>query len=347
MSRLRTDLRASLPPRRGSSTKFPPVRVGSRSPCSSPQNWATDMVVGLQLRTASPPKETRARSTVVSPKERIKDIINSSISPKKTAPSNGISQQQLEKLNQQILSFQAQEQQYLDKIAKLEKEIEKLKSKNTLQQKAAEQLKAELKEKNKTLTELEEQLQKQEAIHQSHIEDMNSKLYDKDQKIKDLEKQLADKTNEVEQMKEKFAKEKDSMKKEFDEKVEEMKNSFQNELKIKDDKLKTLKLQMADALKDNSRERQHQLEELTRELKKVSEEADILKYKIHSSKPQQGGCKNCLTFEKELQNKIIEIRNKDLGLIELQQLCGKMEKQLMQQDELLRLWAKSKGKVVK
>lgn len=123
MSRLRTDLRASLPPRRSSSTKLPPVRGGSQSP-SNPQNWATDMVIGLQLRTASPPKETRARSTVVSPKERIKDIINRNSSPKKTAPINGITQEQMDKLNQQIVLLKAQEQQYLDKIAKLEKEIE-------------------------------------------------------------------------------------------------------------------------------------------------------------------------------------------------------------------------------
>ena len=45
----------------------------------------------------------------------------------------------------------------------------------------------------------------------------------------------------------------------------------------------------------------------------------------------QGGCKNCHILEKELQNKIIELRSKDVGLIELQQLCEKMEKQLMQQ----------------
>lgn len=36
-------------------------------------------------------------------------------------------------------------------------------------------------------------------------------------------------------------------------------------------------------------------------------------------------------LEKELQNKIIILRDKDVGLIELQQLCEKMEKQLMEQ----------------
>jgi hypothetical protein len=96
---------------------------GSRSPLGSAQNWATEMVVGLQLRTASPPKETKTRSAVITPKERTKEIINNN-SPKKTAPSNTIIQQEMDKLNQQILLLKKQEQQYLDKISQLEKEIE-------------------------------------------------------------------------------------------------------------------------------------------------------------------------------------------------------------------------------
>jgi len=45
----------------------------------------------------------------------------------------------------------------------------------------------------------------------------------------------------------------------------------------------------------------------------------------------QAACKNCHFLEKELQNKILILRDKDVGLIELQQLCEKMEKQLMEQ----------------
>lgn len=45
----------------------------------------------------------------------------------------------------------------------------------------------------------------------------------------------------------------------------------------------------------------------------------------------QAPCKNCHLLERELQNKIIILKDKDVGLIELQQLCEKMEKQLMEQ----------------
>jgi len=52
-------------------------------------------------------------------------------------------------------------------------------------------------------------------------------------------------------------------------------------------------------------------------------------------------------MEKQLQSKIIELRDKEVVTIEMQQLCEKMEKQLVQQDELLRQWAKNKGKPVR
>ena len=118
------------------------------------------------------------------------------------------------------------------------------------------------------------------------------------------------------------------------------------------------------------RERQQQLEELTRELKKVTEETDYLKSKLQAVKPSlqvciqtvilwliccqwhfavrpcllsfkivglfllfflQSKCQNCHVMEKQLQSKIIEVRDKETTVIGLQQLCSKMEKQLVQQ----------------
>lgn len=45
----------------------------------------------------------------------------------------------------------------------------------------------------------------------------------------------------------------------------------------------------------------------------------------------QGKCPNCFVMEKQLQSKIVELRNKEVATIEMQQLCAKMEKQLVQQ----------------
>ena len=45
----------------------------------------------------------------------------------------------------------------------------------------------------------------------------------------------------------------------------------------------------------------------------------------------QGKCPNCFVIEKQLQSKIVELRDKEVVTIEMQQLCAKMEKQLVQQ----------------
>lgn len=45
----------------------------------------------------------------------------------------------------------------------------------------------------------------------------------------------------------------------------------------------------------------------------------------------QGKCPNCFVMEKQLQSKIVELRDKEVVTIEMQQLCAKMEKQLVQQ----------------
>ena len=45
----------------------------------------------------------------------------------------------------------------------------------------------------------------------------------------------------------------------------------------------------------------------------------------------QGKCPNCFVMERQLQSKIVELRDKEVVTIEMQQLCAKMEKQLVQQ----------------
>ncbi|KAJ7387314.1 Short transient receptor putative channel 2-like [Desmophyllum pertusum] len=134
----------------------------------------------------------------------------------------------------------------------------------------------------------------------------------------------------------------------FDHELQELKALHLKELTERDGKMKILKMHMADALGDNSRERQLQLEELTKELRRVTDETDVLKSKLQSMKSSnQGKCPNCFVMERQLQSKIVELRDKEVVTIEMQQLCAKMEKQLVQQDELLRQWAKNKGKPVR
>lgn len=331
---MRTDLKPTVPSRR-SATKFPPVRTswGASSPplitnARDPE-WSTDMVRGIQLKTVS--KTPSAASN--SPRR------SSSNDEVKTTPP-------LPK--QEIRTFSSAQLNSKDKIIERDKEIEKLKLKILSLQKLIEQLRAEIKEKSGTISELEEKLKTQAAYFEEQINKLKAIIKEKENETDELQKTVTSKHLEINGIKETFSKEKEEMKKQFDHELEELKALHLKELADRDGKIKMMKMHMADALKDNSRERQLQLEELTKELKRVTEETDVLKSKLQSMKStNQGQCPNCFVMEKQLQAKITELRDKEVVTIEMQRLCSKMEKQLVQQDELLRQWAKNKGKPVR
>ena len=64
----------------------------------------------------------------------------------------------------------------------------------------------------------------------------------------------------------------------------QLRDEHMKELKNKDEKLDLLKKQIAGAFKDNSWERQTQIDELTRELKRTQEEYELIKMKLKQLK---------------------------------------------------------------
>lgn len=328
MSRMRTGLKPMEPTRR-TPTKFPPVRSGwkSNSPplagSAREPELSHDMIRGIQLKTAT--KRPLAAST----------------SPRRTPTTDEI--KTTPSLKQQVeRKFSNPQENGKDK------EIEKLNLKILSLQKLIEQLRAEIKEKGNIITELEEKLKAQAAEFEKQIKKLKAVITEREKEIEEKKAIVKNKDVEINELKDSFEKEKEEIRKKFDQELEELKAQHLKELTDRDGKMKVLKMHMADALKDNSRERQVQLEELTKELKRVTEETDLLKHKLQSMKSSnQGKCPNCFVMEKQLQSKIIELRDKEVVTIEMQQLCAKMEKQLVQQDELLRQWAKNKGKPVK
>ncbi len=69
--------------------------------------------------------------------------------------------------------------------------------------------------------------------------------------------------------------------------ISKLNEEYQNELKIKNEKLENLKKQIAGVFKDNSWERQVQIEDLTRELKKTQEEYEIVRSKLKNLKSNE------------------------------------------------------------
>ncbi len=74
----------------------------------------------------------------------------------------------------------------------------------------------------------------------------------------------------------------------YERQMEQMRLEHARELKIRDDKIVFLKKQISDSLKDNSWERQQQIEELTKQLKRTHDEYEILRQKLLQYQNKKG-----------------------------------------------------------
>ena len=118
----------------------------------------------------------------------------------------------------------------------------------------------------------------------------------------------------------------------------------ENEL-LKDDLRKTtavveeLKKKTARDIHKNSAERQEQINELLKELKRVSEEAEVVKCALKKLKTNQK-CGRCEFFESKCKEMTKELLQKETICKDLITVCSKMEKQLIQHDEFSSLLKK-------
>ncbi|KAK3594779.1 hypothetical protein CHS0354_030721 [Potamilus streckersoni] len=222
----------------------------------------------------------------------------------------------------------AREKELREKVASLEKLIE--------------ELRAQLREKDQLIVELQEKLADTEKHFkklyevelQSHAETKTNLRTSQDEAAKltmQLEHAMQENSEKLKQLQE-----------ESDRKLAEMTAVKDKEIADKEQKLNRLKQQMADALKGNSWERQQQLEELTKELRRIQDEADSLRHKLKAYK-SKSSCANCAENAAKMDKAVAVVKDKDIQIKEMNQLLAKFEKQLSQQDHLLKTWAESKG----
>ena len=103
--------------------------------------------------------------------------------------------------------------------------------------------------------------------------------------------------------------------------------------------LEELKKKAATDIHKNSAERQEQINELLKELKRVSEEAEVVKFALKKLKTNQK-CERCEFFESKCKEMTKELLQKETMYKDLITVCSKMEKQLIQHDEFSSLLKK-------
>lgn len=240
--------------------------------------------------------------------------------------------------------------EYKEMNKELMKEIEKLKQKIASLMKTIEQLRAENRTKEGRIAELEEKLKKVENESEARLQKLKKLekseelLAERDKEIDALKKKIKEKEEHILKLQDEYAKEKQTLQDGFTATVDTLKTEHQKELTDRDEKIATLKARMGDILKDNSWERQHQIDELVKELKKVSEETEALKARLRSTKSSNKDCENCSHMKQVTDRQKLDIIEREKAIVDLQKLSSKMEKQLVQQDDILKQYAKALGR---
>lgn len=140
-------------------------------------------------------------------------------------------------------------------------------------------------------------------------------------------------SKEIKLLKKRIETEKYSVLKEFDEK-----------LTSKQDIIDNLKAKLAESFTESSKERQIQIDELVKELERVSVEAESVKSALKSLKTTSA-CQRCTFYDQKIKELTKELTEKDDICRTLYMICSKMEKQLIQQDDVLQVWSNVKKQV--
>lgn len=225
-------------------------------------------------------------------------------------------------------------QKYEDEIFKLKKRIEDLELQLKTSQKSNKEKEKICEDLSKKLTsslrqesflvEKMEELQKQNEMLKAENDRCQFKLLMNE----DDKRQSADKSRE----------EMLNFKLEKDKELSLLKEDHSKDIRLKDEKLDLLKKQIAGAFKDNSWERQLQIDELSKELKRTQEEYDLVKHKLKGFKNKSGDtCQNCTNMHEKLEEKTLALRVNETNLADLINLMKKFQSQINFSDELLKL----------
>ncbi|XP_069464129.1 dynein regulatory complex protein 9-like isoform X3 [Ambystoma mexicanum] len=116
-----------------------------------------------------------------------------------------------------------------------------------------------------------------------------------------------------------------------------IKKQGQADISHRDEKIAKLKRQIADIFKERSWEHQQQLEELRKELNRLTEEAQLLRIRLKREEIYKRVCENCKILNEKLESAIVQSKQKDRAIEELQAVCRKFEKQLLAHEQLLKM----------
>lgn len=193
-------------------------------------------------------------------------------------------------------------------------------------------LKSELKDKDNCIANLDGQLLTQEEEYKALFEKEQSSHEATKQNLEKVKAELEQNLQYVEELKRQHANQVKDMAaavRKCEANIADLQASKEKEIALREEKLERLKKQMADALTGNSKERHLQLDELSKELGKVQEEAELLRIKLKSmQKTSKDGCTNCDSLSDKLRLLSSNVKQEEKKNNELKDKLTLLQKRL-------------------
>ncbi|XP_073421152.1 uncharacterized protein [Dendrobates tinctorius] len=119
-----------------------------------------------------------------------------------------------------------------------------------------------------------------------------------------------------------------------DEMMAKFQEQSQREVNTRDERINKLKQQISELFKDKSWEHQKQIEELQKELKRLAEEAQVLRGQLKRHNVSTQECKKCESLMSALEDSRSQLKLKNRTIEELQSICQRFQHQLQEQEKL-------------
>nr|XP_033794102.1 uncharacterized protein PFB0145c-like isoform X2 [Geotrypetes seraphini] len=187
-------------------------------------------------------------------------------------------------------------------------------------QKEIRQLQGTIKEKDETLSSMVEVIQgkNEEFVKSIEVERSNHEITK--EQVKECQNIIDEKIQLLNDSTTYYETLMDDLQTQYNEAVETVKKHSQLEIRQRDEKLIRLKQQIADMFKEKSWEHQQQLDELRKEMTRMSEEIQVLRIKLKSETLTKQ-CPNCRHLSSKLDEKALCLKLKERTIEELQSVC--------------------------
>jgi len=245
-------------------------------------------------------------------------------------------------------------ERWKDKYISLQKTVQSLRKELKFKESQIIELKDE-KQRHKLqldteMETLQKSLREQEKTSKTNIEELkaeNKQMFQEKELNANNLKELTEKIQSLQQlhsntlstMLSEHKKELKSLSIKNIERIEQIKTNHGKVIVEKDQTIEKLKKQIGESLNQSSKERQAQIDDLVKELKRVSEEAEYVKNALRKFKSiNTDDCSRCNMYQEKFKDMSLELTRKNSICQNLFTVCSKMEKQLQQKKDLMEIW---------